>query len=173
MGRSAGCRIVGSGFNGAWKAGVKHRLDQSAETRKPWPAMSDDQHRFLMLLGRPPARWTVEQTAWALNCQPHDVPTLVAAKLLKPLGNPPPNSVKFFAPLEVLELIKDRTWLAKVTNALHQNWQKKNAAKKNLPPGSKREQLRNSVPGFRPSLALAPESKLGASVPPTMIGDSP
>jgi hypothetical protein len=36
-----------------------------------------------------------EQAAWVLNCQPHDVPILVAALLLKPLGNPPPHSVKY------------------------------------------------------------------------------
>ena len=39
------------------------------------------------------------------------------ARLLKPLGNPPPNSVKFFAASELLEHIEDRTWLARVTNA--------------------------------------------------------
>jgi hypothetical protein len=58
------------------------------------------------------------------------VPVLVAAHLLKPLGSPPQNSVKFFAALEVLEQVKDRAWLAKVTNALNQYWQKKNSAKK-------------------------------------------
>ena len=52
-----------------------------------------------------------------INCQPHDVPILIAVRLLKPLGNPPPNSVKFFAASNVLELAKDRAWLAKVTNA--------------------------------------------------------
>jgi len=31
---------------------------------------------------------------------------------------------------QVLEQAKDRQWLAKVTNALNQYWQKKNAAKK-------------------------------------------
>jgi hypothetical protein len=41
-----------------------------------------------------------------LNCQPHDVPILVAARLLKPLVNPPPNSVKFFAAAELLEQVK-------------------------------------------------------------------
>ena len=82
-------------------------------------------------MGREPARLTAEQVAWVLNCQPHDVPILVAVKLLKPLGNPPPNSVKLFAALEILELAKDRTWLAKVTNALNQHWQRKNAAKHN------------------------------------------
>ena len=51
-----------------------------------------------------------------------------------PLGNPQPNSVTFFAASEVLEQIKDRTWLARVTNALNQQWQKKNAARKNHAP---------------------------------------
>jgi len=60
-----------------------------------------------------------------LNCQPHDVPVLVAARLLKPLGNPPQISVKYFAALELLEKINDRVWLAKVTNALNQYRQKK------------------------------------------------
>jgi hypothetical protein len=92
--------------------------------------MREDQQRFMMLLGQLPARLTAEQTAWAINCQPHDVPILVAARLLKPLGNPPPNTVKYFAAAEVLEQAKDRAWLAKVTNALNQHWQHKNAAKK-------------------------------------------
>ena len=92
--------------------------------------MKEDHYQFMRLLGQLPARLTAEQAAWVLNCQPHDVPVLVAARLLKPLGNPQPNSVKFFATLELLEQVKDRTWLAKVTNALSQHWQKKNADKK-------------------------------------------
>src|SRR5260370_11128624 len=96
-------------------------------------AMSEEQQRFLSLLGQLPGRLTAEQAAWVLNCQPHDVPVLVAARLLKPLGNPPPNSVKFFAALELLEQIEDRIWLAKVINALDQHWQRSNAARKNQP----------------------------------------
>ena len=92
--------------------------------------MREDQHRFLTLLGQLPARLNSEQAAWVLNCQAHDVPILVGARLLKPLGNPPPNSVKFFAAHEVLEQARDRTWLAKITNALNQHWQNKNAAKR-------------------------------------------
>ena len=61
------------------------------------------------------------------------MPILVGARLLKPLGNPPPNNVKFFAASELLELVEDRAWLGKVTNALNQHWQKRNAAKKNRP----------------------------------------
>jgi hypothetical protein len=93
--------------------------------------MREDQHQFMRLLNQLPARLTAEQAAWVLNCQPSDVRILVGARLLKPLGNPPPNSVKFFAASELLEQIQDRTWLAKVTNALNQHWQKRNAAKKN------------------------------------------
>ncbi len=94
--------------------------------------MRDDQHRFLMLLGQPPARLTVEQAAMALNCQPHDVPILVAAKLLKPLGNPPPNGVKYFSTMLVLELCRDATWLAKMTNTIHDYWRVKNARKSSM-----------------------------------------
>ena len=68
-----------------------------------------------------------------VNCQAHDVPTLVAARLLKPLGNPLPSSVKYFAALELLEQVKDRTWLAKVTNALNQHGQGENSEKKLIP----------------------------------------
>jgi hypothetical protein len=98
--------------------------------------MREEQHQFLRLLGQLPARLTAEQTAWVLNCQTHDVPVLVAARLLKPLGNPRHNAIKFFATAELLELAKDKAWLVKVTNAVNQHWQKNNAAKKNLPAAS-------------------------------------
>ncbi len=70
--------------------------------------MREDHHRFLTLLGQLPARLPAEQTAWVLNCQAPDVPMLVGTRLLKPLGNPPPNSVKCFSVLEVIEQGKDR-----------------------------------------------------------------
>ena len=86
-----------------------------------------------MLSGQLPARLNVEQTAWLLNCQPHDVPVLVAARLLKPLGNPPPNAVKFFGSAEVLELTRERTWLAKITNAVNQHWRESTSRRKGRP----------------------------------------
>ncbi len=110
--------------------------------------MRDDQHRFLSLLGQLPARLTAEQAAWVLNCQPHDVPVLVTARLLRPLGNPAPNSVKYFAAADVLELAKDRTWLAKVTNTIGQHWKQKNLHKKGLCPlmAEDGDPLKNSLP---------------------------
>ena len=88
--------------------------------------MKDEQRQFLSLLAAAPARLTAEQTAWVLNCQEHDIPILVQTKLLKPLGSPPVNGVKFFTTAELMELAKDRAWLARATNALHQYWQAKN-----------------------------------------------
>ena len=92
--------------------------------------MRDDQHQFLTLLGQLPARLTAEQAAWVLNCQVHDIPALVAAKLLKPLGNPPANGIKFFATVDVLEHVKDRHWLVRVSATICQHWQRKNSRQK-------------------------------------------
>ena len=44
---------------------------------------------------QPPARLNAEQVSVLLNCQPHDVPVLVAARWFKPLGNPLANSLNF------------------------------------------------------------------------------
>lgn len=96
--------------------------------------MSEVQHRFLSLLGQLPARLTAEQAAWVLNCQPHDIPALVAARLLKPLGNPPANGIKFFCTAEIIEHSNDRSWLARCTITINQHWHKKNASKKDRPP---------------------------------------
>src|ERR1039457_253781 len=94
--------------------------------------MRDDQHRFLMLLGQLPARLTAEQAAWGLKCQPRDTPALVAARLIKPLGNPPPNGTKFFATAELLESSKDRHWLARMSATIYQHWHHKNARQKEM-----------------------------------------
>jgi hypothetical protein len=91
--------------------------------------MSGNQEQFLALVGRVPARLDVEQIAWLLNCQPHDVPVLVRARLLKPLGNPPANARKLFAADEVLELCRDKAWLGKVSNAISAGWRQKNRSR--------------------------------------------
>src|SRR5438128_625546 len=92
--------------------------------------MQDEHHRLLTLLGEPPARLTADEAAVLLHCQPHDLPVLVAARLLKPLGNPAPNSTKYFSTNELRNLTKDRAWLVKMTDALSDFWRKKNQQKK-------------------------------------------
>jgi hypothetical protein len=93
--------------------------------------MKDDQHHFLTLLGQLPVRLTAEQAGWVLNCQAHDIPALINARLLKPLGNPSQNSTKYFATADLLEITKDKSWLVKATNAISQHWQRQNARKRN------------------------------------------
>lgn len=93
--------------------------------------MKDDQLRFLAILGQLPARLSAEQAGWVLNCQPHDIPALVNARLLKPLGNPAQNGAKYFATADILESLKDRSWLTRLTNTINQHWQRQNARKKN------------------------------------------
>lgn len=115
--------------------------------------MRDDQHRFLSLLGQVPARLTAEQAAWMLGCQLHDMPVLISSRLLKPLGNPAPNSIKFFAASDVLELAKDRAWLVKVTATINRHWHRQNARKK----GRCGDASRNGDATL-PELVLAAES---------------
>jgi hypothetical protein len=67
---------------------------------------------------------------WVPACQPHDMPILVSSSLLKPLGNPPQNGVKFFSTAEVAEMAKDRAWLAKTTQAIGRHWHKRNVRQK-------------------------------------------
>jgi hypothetical protein len=100
--------------------------------------VKDDQHQFLALVGKPPARLTVEQAAWLLGCQFHDIPILVSSRLLKPLGNPPQNGIKFFSAAEVTELAKDRAWLTKMTQTISQHWHARNVRQKG--------HTRNTVP---------------------------
>lgn len=74
-----------------------------------------------------PARLTSEQAAWLIGCQPHNIPALVAAKQLKPLGQARANAVKYFCAAEVLELCQDRNWLARVTTVIQNDWARRNA----------------------------------------------
>jgi hypothetical protein len=53
-----------------------------------------------------------------------------SSPLLKPLGNPPQNGIKFFSTAEVTEMAKDRAWLAKTNQAISQHWHKRNVRQK-------------------------------------------
>ena len=92
--------------------------------------MCEEQRFFLSLCRQVPARLTVEQAAWLLNCTPNNISFLMRAGLLKPLGDPPENAEKLFAADEMLELIKNRNWLARVTNAIHKGHRMKNGTRK-------------------------------------------
>jgi hypothetical protein len=84
-----------------------------------------NQQAILMLV-RLPARLDTQQAAALLGFQEHDLPVLVRAKLLKPLGNPPPNGCKFFSSSELELLAKDSDWLSRASRAVTQYWRQKN-----------------------------------------------
>jgi hypothetical protein len=73
-----------------------------------------------------PARLTDEQTARRLGFQKHDIPVLISAGLLKPLGKPAANAHKYFAAVEVESLAVDTKWLAKATQVVYDIWRTKN-----------------------------------------------
>jgi hypothetical protein len=78
---------------------------------------------------RLPGRLNTTETAVLLGFQEHDIPTLVAAKCLSPLGRPAPNAPKYFAAVEIAALAQDRDWLERATKALAKFWVEKNHGK--------------------------------------------
>ena len=85
--------------------------------------------RELLNARRLQGRLNTRQTAALLNCGEHDIPVLVSKGLLTPLGHPPPNAMKYFTPLEVLELAGAREKMGQICDALYEHWREKNAAK--------------------------------------------
>jgi len=92
------------------------------------PTKGAERDKFLNRKSHP-ARLTVEETAWALGFSTHEIPVLIAWKLLKPLGNPAPNTMKWFAADTVEELRRDLKWLSRATDAVMLYWRGKNARK--------------------------------------------
>jgi hypothetical protein len=76
-----------------------------------------------------PARLNSEEAAWLLGFATHDIPILVRAGLLKPLGHPPPNGVKYFATEHLSKHRSDTNWMSRATDAVIKHWQNKNVPK--------------------------------------------
>lgn len=94
--------------------------------------MNSQQLQFLNLRNVP-ARLTAEEAAWFLGFSPHDIPVLMASGLLKPLGQPVQNSVKYFAWAVLCELRQDARWQFRATNEVMQHWRKRNQKRAVLP----------------------------------------
>src|SRR5438477_6435201 len=74
------------------------------------------QEKFALLNSRRlPARLNSSEAALLLGFQEHDIPTLMAAGLLRPLGKPAQNAPKYFAAVEILARGEDRVWLTSAT----------------------------------------------------------
>jgi hypothetical protein len=83
----------------------------------------------ILSLSSLPARLDASETATVLGMREHDVPILVAEKLLTPLGRPAENAVKYFAAVEIRTLAEDPKWLAIATQAIYEHWRTKNKNK--------------------------------------------
>jgi len=92
--------------------------------------MNQAKKDFLSLV-TPPARLGITETAWLLGFSEHDIPVLVSAGLLKPLGRPPTTGSKFFATVELQNLRNDTRWLAKASDAIVNYWRSKNSGRRN------------------------------------------
>jgi len=79
---------------------------------------------------RLPGRLNSTETAVLLGFQEHDIPALIAAKLLTPLGKPVANAPKYFAAVDVVSAAQDRDWLSQATRMLSRHWSEKNSRKK-------------------------------------------
>jgi len=90
--------------------------------------MDSERYQFINL-AKMPGRLTPEETAWCLGFAAHDIPVLIANKMLKPLGNPPPNGGRYFAGSEVERLRLDTKWLDKASSLLVKHWRTKNDRK--------------------------------------------
>jgi hypothetical protein len=77
-----------------------------------------------------PARLDATQTAWFLGFEPQEIPMLVAAGLLTPLGHPARNSTKFFATETLEQFRRDEKWLSRASDAIRNYWRERNARKK-------------------------------------------
>ena len=106
---------------------VKHTVSKQKET--PQIHLVSVHVRDFLNVRRLQGRLTLRQTAALLNCGEHDVPVLVSQGLLTPLGHPPPNAQKYFAPTEVLKMAGDPERMGQICDALYKYWQTKNAAK--------------------------------------------
>ncbi|HRK21666.1 MAG TPA: hypothetical protein PLX06_07660 [Fimbriimonadaceae bacterium] len=76
------------------------------------------------------ARVDADTTASLLGFSDSDIPILVAAGELKPLGSPANNATKYFWIGEVAEKAADRDWLNKATKIVAKRWKEKRVRQK-------------------------------------------
>ena len=67
----------------------------------------------------PPARVTATQAADLLGFEKDDLALLAAQGLLRPLGEPAPNAVKYYALTDVAAFGEDRERLAQATEMIY------------------------------------------------------
>jgi hypothetical protein len=87
--------------------------------------MNPEREKYLNLRTKP-GKVTAEEAAWHLGFLTHEIPILLSAGLLPPLGEPAENGVKFFSTSDLDKLNQDRAWLAKACKAVAKYWKDRN-----------------------------------------------
>src|SRR5271165_5440323 len=72
-----------------------------------------------------PARLDVAATAKLLGFADGDIPILMAARKLTPLGDPAPNAPKWFGAVQVIRLAAEQDWWHKATREITKYWREK------------------------------------------------
>ncbi len=83
-----------------------------------------------------PARLNATQAAWYLGFEPHEIPILIAASLLKPLGHPARNGAKYFSTQALDQLRRDEKWLARASDAICEYWRERNTRNRGCERGT-------------------------------------
>jgi hypothetical protein len=91
--------------------------------------MNQERKDFLSLRNLP-ARLSIGETAWFLGFGVSDIPVLVSAGLLKPLGKPTATGSKYFATVNLQDLRNDPRWLGKASDVIVNFWRSKNASRR-------------------------------------------
>src|ERR1041384_2763748 len=71
---------------------------------------------------QPTGRIDAERAAEILGFEEHAIPVLVSEGLLKALGKPVQNAIKYFAAVYIMALAQDADWLSKATQCLYDHW---------------------------------------------------
>jgi hypothetical protein len=87
--------------------------------------MNPERKEILNLLSLP-GRISAAEAAWRLGFETDHITILISAGMLKPLGHPPPGSMKFFAAVEIEQVRIDAKWLNKASEVIRLKWKDKN-----------------------------------------------
>jgi hypothetical protein len=92
--------------------------------------MNPESSLKLQALNKLPVCITKEKIAEVLGIATHNIPPLVRAGLLKPLGHPARYCVKYFSRDVLAEKFQDEEWLNKMVAAVSRHWRNKNARRR-------------------------------------------
>jgi hypothetical protein len=87
--------------------------------------VNPEREKYLNLRTKP-GKVTSEEAGWHLGFSVREICILIAAGMLKPLGNPAENAIKFFLSWELDQLNRDRAWFDKACHSVTKYWKDRN-----------------------------------------------